>query len=350
MPFTIITGDTFTSTGVGVKINMPSSADYVRVVNMTQLPLTPATPVVVISEWFGPRFGLGQSAANDGIRWKKSANTSVLNVDTFATATASNGFTYYTTSPNVEPQAPNAITGITNANPAVVTQTNTYSEGDFLRIYNTTGMLQLGGIVAQISSVTTSGYTLLGVPATASNGFAAAATAGNTRRVSKNAAVDPEYLYITNISQATNAVISTSVDPSNYYVVGNKIHLSVPSSFGMTQMNNVTATILAINAVSATANIGAYNITVDTNSSAFSAFVWPASSTSPTSALFATLSPAGSSTQFNPLTLVQTGYEFQKTPFHTGQFVPYLFLSGGAQSPAGANLDQINWMAYKLET
>jgi hypothetical protein len=46
---------------------------------------------------------------------------------------------------------------------------------------------------------------------------------------------------------------------------------------------------------------------------------------------------------------VQTGYDFLKQPFRTGQFVPYLFLAGGAQSPAGAAADQINWMAYKLE-
>lgn len=348
MPFTILTGDTFTSTGVGVKINLPSSADYLKVWNITQMPLAPATPVVVMSEWFGPKFGLGQTAANDGLRWKKSSNTSVLNLDTFATSTASNGFTYVTSIPIVEPQAAAAITAITAANPAVVSQTNTYSNGDFVRIYNTTGDLTIGGMVFQISSASGSAYTLLGLANIAGNGLAAA-TAGNTRRVSK-LAVDPEYLYITNISQATQAVVSTSVDPSAFYVVGNKIHFSVPSSFGMTQINQLTGTIIAVNAVSATANIGAYNVTVDIDSTAFTAFAFPLTTASPTTALFATFGPAGSATTFNPNTLVQTGYEFQKTPFHSSQFTPYMFLAGGAQSPAGANLDQINWMAYKLET
>lgn len=339
MPFTILTGDTFTSTGVGVKVNLPSSADYFRAVNITQLPLAPATPVVVISEWFGPKFGAGATAANDGLRWKKSANTSVLNLDTFATSTASNGFTYVTTSPSVEAQASSAITAITAASPAVVTQTNSYSEGDFLRIYNTTGMLQIGGIVAQISSVSGSGYTLTGLRA---SGFASAATAGNTRRVSKNAAVDPEFLYVTEITQASSAVVRLSVDPSPYYVVGNKVHFSVPSSFGMTQMNQLTGTVTAVSSAN-------YTLTVDIDSTAFTAFAFPTSASSPTSALFATLSPAGSATTFNPVTLVQTGYEFVKTPFHTGQFTPYMFLAGGAQSPAGASSDVINWMAYKLE-
>lgn len=348
MAFTILSGGSFKSTGVGVKIPLPSSADYFVATNFTQLPLAPATPVVIRSEWYGPRFGAGQSLINDGMRWKKTANTSVINIDTFGTSTASNGFTYVTVSPYIEPQATNAITGITAVNPAVVSQTNTYSEGDFVRIYNTTGDLTIGGMVFQISSVSGSAYTLLGLANVAGNGLAAA-TAGNTRRVSKNAAVDPEYLFITNISQAASAVVSTSVDPTPYYVVGNNIHFSVPSSFGMKEMDQLTGTITAVNGVGASGNIGAYNVTVNINSTAFTAFAFPATTASPTTRLFATLAPAGSSTQFNPVTVVQTGYEFVKTPFHTGQFTPYMFLAGGAQSPAGANNDVINWMAYQLE-
>jgi hypothetical protein len=117
----------------------------------------------------------------------------------------------------------------------------------------------------------------------------------------------------------------------------------------MTQANQLTGKILAINAVAASGNIGAYNMTLDIDSSAFTAFAFPATALSPTSQLFATLAPAGSRTQFDTVTLVQTGYEFNLTPFHTGQFTPYMFLAGGAASPAGASLDVINWMSYKLE-
>lgn len=341
MPFTIMTQGSFTSTGVDQKIVLPSSADYFKTINVTQMAL--AGTVCVAGEWFN-----GVTAANDGIRWRKAGSNAIL-MDTFATSAASNGFTYITSVPIVEPQAANAITAITAANPAVVTQTNTYNNGDFVRIYNTTGMFQIGGMVFQISSASGSGYTLLGLPATASNGFAAAATAGNTRRVSKNAAVDPETLFITNISQAISAVVSTSVDPSAYYVVGNKIHFSVPSSFGMSQINQLTGTITAVNGVAASGNIGAYNVTVNIDSSAFTAFAFPISTASPTAPLFATFAPAGSQTSFNPNTQVQTGYEFQKTPFHTGQFTPYMNVAGGANSPAGANLDIIVWQAWKKE-
>jgi hypothetical protein len=339
MAFTILTGGSFTSTGAGVKIPLPSSADYFITNNVTQMPLAPATPVVIKAEWFGPKFGLGQTAANNGIRWKKSANTSVINIDTFGTSTASNGFTYVTSAPVIEAQAANAITAITAASPAVVTQTNTYSENDIVYLYNTTGMLQIAGMPFQISTVSGSGYTLIGLRAA---GFAAAATAGFTRRTSKFNAVEPEFLYITEITQATQAVVRTSVDPTQHYVVGMKIHFSVPGSFGMYQISGLTGKILAVSAAN-------YTVTVDIDTTSFNAFAFPASTASPTAQLFATYAPAGASTQFDPVTLVQTGYDFQKQPFRTGEFTPYMFLSGGAQSPAGAASDQINWIAYKLE-
>jgi hypothetical protein len=346
MPFTILTGGSFTSTGAGVKIPLPSSADYFVTTNVTEMGA--AGSECCRGEWYGSKFGTGASAVNDGLRWK-NVGSNAIQIDKFSTATASGGFTYVTSVPVVEPQAANAITAITNVNPAVVSQTNTYSNGDILYLYNTTNMLQIAGMAFQISSVSGSGYTLLGLPATTSNGFALAGTGGFTRRVSQFNAVEPEYLFITNISQATQAVVSTSVDPSQHYVVGMKIHLSVPYSFGMTQMNQLTGKILAVNAVSATANIGAYNLTIDIDSSAFSAFAFPASTASPTAQLFATLSPAGASTQFDPVSLVQTGYDFQKQPFRTGQFTPYMFLSGGDNSPAGGTGDVINWTAYKFE-
>lgn len=337
MPFTILTGDSFVSAGVGVRIPMPSSADYVKFWNVTQLG-TASPTACVAAEWFGPKFGTGQSAANDGLRWRKSGSSAIL-IDKFSNSTASDGFTYITVSPYVEPQAANAITAITAASPAVVSQTNTYSEGDIVRIYNTTGMLQIAGMPFQISSVSGAGYSLIGLRAA---GFAAPATAGNTRRISKYAAVDPEMLYITEITKATQAVVRTSVDPSAYYVVGNKIHFSIPSSFGMVEMNQLTGTVVAISAAN-------YTMTVDIDSSAFTTFAFPASTASPTAQLFATLAPAGSQTSYFPISMTQWGYEFQKTPFHTGQFTPYLYAAGGANSPAGSASDVINWIAYKLE-
>lgn len=332
MPFTILYGDSFTSDGAGKKVLLPGGADYFKTWNVTQLAATnPNT--VTNGEWFGSKFGAGASPAGQGLKVVKTTS------DLAGVFAAGTGFTYVATNPVVEAQSANAITAITAASPAVVTQTNTYSEGDILQFYGTTGMLQISGMNFQISSVSGSGYTLKGLRA---SGFAAPGTAGYTRRISKYLAVDPQYLYITEVTKATQAVVRTSVDPSLYYVVGMKIHFSVPYSFGMYELNQLTGTILAVDATN-------YTLTVDIDTSAFTTFAFPASSASPTAQLFATLAPAGASTKRDPNTYVETGYNFQYQAFHTGQFVPYMFLAGGAQSPAGAASDVINWMAYKLE-
>jgi len=330
MAFTIVTQGNFTSAGVGVKIPLPSSADYFLVKNLTQLATTQATGRGFQFEWYKDLV-----AADNAIEWKKTNSTNATNI----VLVTSGGFTYVTSSPVVEAQSASAITAITAASPAVVSQTNTYSEGDILRFYSTTGMLQIAGADFQISTVSGSGYTLLGLPAA---GFAAAGTAGYTRRISKFSAVDPQFLYITGISQAIQSVVTTSVDPSPYYVVGMKIYFSIPGSFGMTQMNSLTGTITAVSSAN-------YTLTVDIDSTAFTAFAFPASTASPTAQLFATLAPAGQSTRYDPLTGVQTGYNFLQAPFHTGQFTPYMYLAAGAQSPAGSTGDVIVWQAYKME-
>lgn len=338
MPFTIIAGDTFTSDGAAKKLNMPANPDYFKFENVTQLATNGTT--CVAGEWYGSKFGAGATAANDGIRWRKAGSHAIL-IDTFATSTATNGFTYVTTNPVVEAQNAAAITAITAASPAVVSQAaHGYAAGDILQFYSTTGMLQISGMNFQISTVNTNDYTLIGLRA---SGFAAAATAGFTRRISKYAAVDPQYLYVTEITKATSAVVRCSVDPTQYYVVGMKVRFSVPASFGMTQINGLTGKITALSAAN-------YTMTVDIDSTAFTTFAFPTSASSPTSQLFATVAPAGAATQFNPTTSVQTGYDFQFQPFRTGQFVPYLLLGGGgAGNATGANGDIINWMAYKLE-
>lgn len=337
MAFTIIAGDSFVSDGTAKTLNIPASADYFKFQNITQMAVAGTT--CVAGEWYGAKFKTGATAANDGIRWRKAGSHAIL-IDTFATSTATNGFTYVTTAPVLEAQNASAITAITAASPGVVSQTNTYSDGDILQFYGTTGMLQISGMNFQISSSSGSAYSLIGLRGV---GFAAPATAGYTRRISKFAAVDPQFLYVTEITKATSAVVRTSVDPTNYYVVGMKLHFNVPASFGMTQMNQLTGTITAMSSAN-------YTMTVDIDSSAFTTFAFPASSTSPTSQLFATVAPAGAKTAKDPSTLVETGYNFAVQPFRTGQFTPFMVLGGGgAGNATGAANDVINWAAYKFE-
>lgn len=329
MAFTLLQQGNFTSAGVGVRIALPGSADYFVTNNLTQA-ITQANPGVGVKfEWYN-----GLTAADAAIEWKKTNSTDALNM----VGITSGGFTYVTTYPTVEAQAANAITAITAASPAVFSQTNTYSEGDIIRIYGTTGMLQYAGIDIQISSVSGSGYTAIGLRAAGLT----AGSAGFTRRISRFSAVLPESLYITEITKASSAVVRTSIDPTLVYVVGMKVHFSVPASFGMTQMNGLTGTITALSSAN-------YTMTVNIDSTAFTTFAFPLTTASPTAQLFATVAPAGASTQYNTSTGVQTGYDFNSQSFRTSQFVPFMYLAAGAQSPAGQTSDVIVYQAWKKE-
>lgn len=336
MPFTIVTQGTFTqpATAVNQVINLPSGADYFKTVNLTQMATTQATGRCVAGEWYGG----GLFANNDGLRWKKANSTSAISIDNFSTSTASNGFTYVTKFP--DPEAAVTITAITAANPAVVTATNTYSEGDTVVIYGTTGMLQISGMAFTITSVSSSAFTLLGLDA---SGFASAATAGFARRVPALMPVEPEFMYITKISQAAAGVVTLS--KAHNYVVGQKVVFQIPGSFGMTQLNSFTQRVPAI--ITA---VGTYTITINVNTTNFTAFAFPTSASSPTSQLFATLSSAGQAATFNPITNVQTGYNFLFVPFHSGLFVPQMIIAAGAQSPGGSAADVIAYQAFKMET
>jgi len=346
MPFTIVNQGSFVSTGASVFLNMPSGVNYFKTINLTQAATTETTGVGVIYEWFGNSSLMVPSAvtaANSALIWTKTNSSNALNL----TSTSTNGFNYFTAYP--APSAPVTITAITNANPAVVSAVNTFSNGDLVTIYGTTGMLQISGETFAISNVSGTAFTLSGLNA---SGFATPATAGFAVKVAAAGAVEPRFLYITAISQASSAVVTTSIN--HQYVVGQKVYFSVPISFGMLQMNGMTGTITSVGSTNSPGT-GLFNqFTVNINSSAFTAFAYPTSASSPTSALFATVSPAGQSTQnlVNVNPNVQTGYNFTYVPFRSGFFTPSMQLLAGTTAPfgpAGQNNDVILWQAYKME-
>ena len=339
MPFTIVTQGTFTqpATAVNQIIPLPSGADYFVTTNLTQMATTQNPGRCVRGEWYGG----GLTANNDGLRWTKTNSSSAINITKFSTATASNGFTYVTSFP--QPEAALTGTTITNASPAVASVTNTYSEGDTVVIYNAVGMQQISGMTFTISSVSGSGFTLLGLNA---GGFGAGATAFSVRRVNRFTPVEPSFLYVTAVTQAAQAQVTVSQANSVY--LGQKLEFTIPASFGMVQLNNFYQPQNL--PIVVTSIVDAYNFTINVNTTNYTAFAFPASSGSPTTALFATVAPAGQSTQYNPITGVQTGYNFTQIPFHSGVFVPYMYVPAGANSPGGSASDVIVWQAYKMET
>lgn len=308
MNLTLKQRGSFTSDGTAQKINLPGGADYFRVMNMTQLATTQATGRGFMFEWFP------SMAVDNAIEWNKTNSTDATNI----VLVTSGGFTYVESEPL--PGTAFTITGITNATPAVVTTSapHGYSNGDRVRIYGTTGALQYSSMDFTISSVGATTFTLLGL-----NTPGSAATGGSVRKIAPLAAVEPEALFVTAITQATSAVVTLSV--AHNYQVGQLIYFSVPPDFGMTQINGLTGKITAI---------GTYTITVDINSSGFTAFAFPTSASSPVA--FAMAGPGGQRNKYN----------VTEVPFHTGQFYPYMLLAAGAQSPAGSTSDVIEWFAF----
>lgn len=317
---TLLMQGEFASDDTTQEILLPAGADYFSTVNQTQAATTQTTGRAVKCEWYnGAAF-----PADSQLRTFKTDTTNVLN-QTFDT---SGGFTYYTSLPAQE-AAVTGGTAITAASPAVVTMTNTFSDGDRVALYGTTGMRQISGMEFTISSVSGSAFTLLGLPAA---GFAAPATAVTARRLPKNKDVLPSTTFVTAITQAANAVVTTST--AHNYVVGQLLNLVVPSSFGMSEASNKTARVVAV---------ATYSVTLDLDSTSFSAFAFPPDTDVPATILFATMAPAGQ----------RNGYNVDQVPFRSGNFVPFMSLKAGVQSPAGSTTasvgDNIFWQAWKKE-
>lgn len=342
--FTLVTQGTFTQPGTAVNqiIPLPSGADYFKTWNYSKATTHNSTGAFM-GEWFGG----GITPVNDGVRWGKAGSNTAL-VDSFSNGSSnpSGGFTYVTSFPS--PQAALTGTTITAASPAVASVTNTYSNGDQVVIYNAVGMQQISGMTFTISSVSGSQFTLLGLNAV---GFAAGATAFTVRRVTQSpngitTPVAPSYLYVTAITLASAAQVTTS--QQHGLVVGQKIEFTIPGSFGMVQLNNFNQPQSKPAIVASV--VDTYNFTINVNTTNYTAFAFPASTGSPTTQLFATVAPAGQAATFNPITNVSTGYNFTTVPFRTSIFVPYMIVPAGQYSPGGEAGNVIVWQAYKMET
>ena len=315
MAFTIIDQGTFTSDGSSKKIDLPSGADYFVVENLTQLATTQTTGRGVKFEWWP------QLTENYAIRTAKLDSVNTVEMTTVTTG----GFIYRTSRP--EPEAAKTATAITAAGPAVVSSVaHGYSVGDRVRGYNTTAMLEIGGMDFTVTAVGSADLFTLGY--LDASGFAAAATAGTFRRLPKLGEVTPEALYVTDVTQAASAVVTLSV--THDYQVGQLINFTVPAEFGMVELDGLTGKITAISTANNT-------ITLDINSTAFTAFAFP---TSAAKGQFASAASAGQ----------RNTYDVDNVPFKSGQFLPYMFLNAGAQAPAGSTSDVIVWKAVKAET
>lgn len=272
-PIHALINGSFTSDGTLKNISLPSGYDQFTMVNITDIGSTAGTTPVMRA------YGSSLMAAGSAYYNLKTNGAATLALET---TTTSGGFTFVSDSGSTAPSGATAITAITNAAPPVVStgSTSGLSNSDIVRVYGTTGQLNIAGLDFTIGSlVANTSFELSYMVAPG-----AAATAGFWRRIPFDARFYPRRRIITSISKATSAVIVMSV--THGFTVGQQVRIIVPTGFGMTEMNGLLVTITAINT---TTN----SITVNVDSSAFTTFAFPTSALAALGTSFAQVVPVG---------------------------------------------------------
>lgn len=310
--FKEVASGNFTSDGTTKTIALRSDFDYFEVINYTQMATTQSTGRGVRFEW---RKGY-PDAAGDMVSKEDSANTVTYERIT------SGGFTRIDqAAPSLGAAKATSGTDVTAADPAVVTSTaHGFSNGDRVRIYGTTGMLQIAGYDFTIGNVSANDFELSYLDA---SGFAAVATAGFVRKVNVGLPYVPEINRITKVSQASSAVVTLAV--THGLSVGQLVRLKVPSAFGMVEADGLSGKITAISTANNT-------VTLDIDSSAFSAFAFPTSAVAAAGVSPALLIPYG-----------DDGSVLDGAVDNGSQIL--MSLAAGADSPAGSSSDVIYWRA-----
>jgi len=274
-------------------IQIPSGADWLRVFNYTQFGTVGAAGGAYFNGTANADVGVefwwqrGMAAGTGIVKYKASASA-VLSGDTLV----SGGFTLYDPSgQSVGSQpllgAPVATTASTNSTRPAVTHTADSSVivGSVVRMSNT-AQTDVNGVDMVVGTVTDSThFTLL----TATNALATApgaiGGAGFYRVVNTNPLFYPRRRFVTNITQAVNAQVSTSVAHS--LTPGQEVRFNIPAVSGMIQLNPQPLNNYFPRGVSTPAIVvsvvDAYNFTINIDTTAYTAFTFPTIAQQPSS-------------------------------------------------------------------
>lgn len=270
----VLTGS-FLSDGAEKRIALPSGYSKFELVNITDIGDAGATTQVMRAKSYS---SLPAGSAYLNLKTNGAATLAIESMITTA------GLTFVSDSGSVGLGAAVAVTAITGANPAVASSASSAVVGSVVRVYGTTDMLQIAGMDFTVTAVNpgvtqTFGYVdlsaFVGTPA----------TAGFMRIVPFDPRYYPRRRTITGITQAASAVITMSV--AHGYIVGEKVRIIVPTEFGMTEINGLLGTITAITTG------GTNTITVNIDSTGFTAFAFPSSVIAGGGVTFAQVIPVG---------------------------------------------------------
>lgn len=281
----LLTG-TFTtdSTPSPVTLNIPSGTTEIEIINTTDY-LAKAAAVVKAKGYSGVT-GCADLYTGNGASPNVIANTEI----------SSDGFTFFYDSASLALGSAVAITGINQINHPLALSATTGAIGDVVRVYGTTGMLQIASMDFTVTAVNAGVSQTLGY--LDASGFAAPATAGYYRKIpyagsplagttiAPNPRYYPRVRYVTGITQAANCVVTCSV--THTFQVGEKVRMRCPAAFGMKEIDGLLGTVLSV-AHSATVN----SVTLDIDTSAMTAFAFPTTGVASVGVSFPLICPVG---------------------------------------------------------
>lgn len=261
-----------------VIIQIPSNADWVRVLNYTKFGANGLSSVYfqgTANAFAGVEYWWQRGmAAGTGIVQYKANGAATMDSDTLV----SGGFTLYDPSgqsqgalPLVGPAV--ATTASTNATRPVVSTGNTtgINVGTVVRMSNT-AQTDVNGIDMVVGAVTAGvSFTLLTATNALANVPGAIGGAGFYRIINVDSLFYPRRRFITNITQAVNAQVSTSV--AHGLTPGQEVRFNIPAVSGMVQLNSSAAsnfiapTILSV--------VDDYNFTINIDTTGYTAFTYP---------------------------------------------------------------------------
>lgn len=313
---TVITGR-LVSTGATTYLPVPTGFDKIEVTN--------ATIAAAAGAGSGMHFAW-QTGMADGsaLQVVKEAVTEAMIPGVIATG----GFSKYNSSEDPVGPLNATITAVSNAAIPLVSagDTDDLVNGDVVRLINVTGAHQLDGIDFTIGAVVlNTEFTL------AHMAQIVAGTTGSFRKIKYAPMFYPAKRTISKVATGATTLVTMTV--AHNYKVGQKVKFVVPAAFDMVQLNGLEGTITAIN-VSDGASTN--TITVDINSSAFTAFAWP-------------LTTDGS---FTPAQVIPAGkdgsYDYKDVDVATyNTATSGVILAAGVNSPAGVANDVLYYTITK---
>jgi len=153
--------------------------------------------------------------------------------------------------------------------------------GDNVRIFNLPTAPQMGGLVMTVTAVgSTTQFTTLYDSTNAVTSTGSVYKVGNAGYMN-HSLYYPQVRAIASITLANPMVVTTLVQQN--YQVGDVVRFAIPSVFGMQQLNSTSNGLPVEFTVSAVNNaVGTQTVTfANVDSTAFTAFAWPASSKYP---------------------------------------------------------------------